>query len=429
MDASMAGNSTPEDGGTVAFGPAPAGLPVRPTSGVQDPAGILHLENLNDELRIYWRDGLCSEFLALWLRDNALPRAGGGVGPGAGMDPGYLPDTLSIAEAVVDDDGRLMLRFLPEDITCGFATPWLRRHGNVDPIAPADPREPWDAGMNDRIRIIAYRDLCADTEAMRHWLHGIRVSGIGLLRGLPPTSGMMLRVMERFSFPRRIETGACFAPDETLLGAQHHCSKGGRGLHTAAPYRDPVPTLRALHCVRPKGHGGQSVVVDGLFAADLVARQHPSYFSLLKQYTVPFERREGRFHMRMRRPLVSGDHARPVRSIHYDPLNTAPLDLPGSTMRDFYSAYCCFSRTLNRIDLRVELSLASGDMLVMDNRRVLYGEMAGESPGVMESCYADWDGSDSGAPGSPDEVRCATPRMTLDQPCHRDGAADADRIP
>jgi hypothetical protein len=98
-------------------------------------------------------------------------------------------------------------------------------------------------------------------------------------------------------------------------------------------------------------------------------------------------------------------------------------------MRDFYSADCCFSRTLNRIDLRRDLPLTSGDMLVLDNRRVLYGQVAGHEQCVMESSYANWGGPDSALPqplgGSADVMA----QPTLDLPRHRDGAADADRIP
>jgi gamma-butyrobetaine dioxygenase len=147
-----------------------------------------------------------------------------------------------------------------------------------------------------------------------------------------------------------------------------------------------------LHCLRRADHGGETVLVDGLMAAGIVRQHHPVYFDLLTRFAVTFERREPRFHMRASRPLVEGDHRHAVRALHYDPLHTAPLDLPPDEMRDFYSAYCCLARTLNRLDPRLRMRLDSGDLLVLDNRRVLFGSSAFQGERVIESCYAEWDG-------------------------------------
>jgi len=371
-----------------------AGQPGSPPGGMRAArTSILHLENLGDELRVYWRDGHSSEFLALWLRDNA-PRPGPSGSPHPGRpDPGLLPDTLSIREARTDGRGDLLLRFDPEPITLRFPAPWLRHHGDAGGSGPAaDPREAWDAGLEEHLPRLNHEQLEDDERALGRWLDGVRRLGVGLIRRLPPQPGCMLRVVERFGFARRIEPGTCFAPDERPLGARRIADGDARGLHTAAPWRDPVPALRLLHCLCPAARGGESWLVDGLAAARIVASHHPVYLGLLTRHAVPFERREGNTHLLAHRALVAAEAQRPLAAVHYDPLHTAALDLPAATMRDFYSAYCCLSRTLNRVDLRLHLPLASGDLLLLDNRRVLWGRAAFRGEPVLESCYAEWDG-------------------------------------
>jgi len=365
-----------------------------PPAAPRSPGEVLHLENLGDELRVYWRDGHCSQFLALWLRDNPPPVAGSHVpGPRRG-DPGQLPDTLCIRDCDVDARGDVVLHFEPESLTLAYSARWLRRMGHPRQPADPDPRVAWDSGLEGEVPCVGYRQVQEDPRALPAWLAGIRRSGVGLLRGLPPKPGMMLRVVESFGFPRRIDAGACFTLAERPPGHYRREDTTACVLHTAAPYRDPPPGLRALHCLRRADHGGEAVLVDGLMAGGIVREHYPVYFGLLTRHAVCFERREARFHMRASRPLIEGDHRAPIRALHYDPVNAAPLDLPPQAMRDFYSAYCCLGRTINRIDLRLRMRLDSGDLLVLDNRRVLYGNAPFQGERVLESCYADWDGVD-----------------------------------
>ena len=49
----------------------------------------------------------------------------------------------------------------------------------------------------------------------------------------------------------------------------------GLSPHTDNPYRDPVPTIQILYCLENSVNGGDSIVIDGFYDAQLLQKQNP----------------------------------------------------------------------------------------------------------------------------------------------------------
>ena len=64
----------------------------------------------------------------------------------------------------------------------------------------------------------------------------------------------------------------------------------GLGLqaHTDNPYRDPVPSMQILYCLENSAQGGDSIVVDGFRAAEVLADQDADAFALLAGHCARF---------------------------------------------------------------------------------------------------------------------------------------------
>ncbi len=62
--------------------------------------------------------------------------------------------------------------------------------------------------------------------------------------------------------------------------------------HTDNPYRDPVPTVQLLHCLRNAADGGDSGFVDGFHAAAALRAQDPAAFATLAGTPVTFGYRD-----------------------------------------------------------------------------------------------------------------------------------------
>ena len=96
-------------------------------------------------------------------------------------------------------------------------------------------------------------------------------------------------------------------------------------------------------------------------------------------------------------PLIEIDHDGVVSAVRYNNRSADALDLPTDIVPDFYEAYRHFGRRLGRPDGLVVFRMAPGDLLLLNNRRVLHGRrgFAASASRHLQGCYVDGDALDS----------------------------------
>ncbi|QKW22082.1 TauD/TfdA family dioxygenase [Kitasatospora sp. NA04385] len=330
-----------------------------------------------------------------WLRDNCPcaecrdPRGGQKL-----FQIGDLPEGLAAVEAV-------------EDAT-GLTVRWSDGHRSHYPAgwdAPAGPDERtepakrlWEAA--DFARGLPEADWAAylaDPEERIAVLAAVRCCGFALLRGVPAEEGRVLAVARSFGYVRETNYGELFdvrvEPDPANLAFTDRAIAP----HTDNPYRDPVPTLQLLHCLRNDAEGGDSGLVDGFRAAALLRDEDPAAFELLTRTPVPFRYRDRGAELSAEKPLIGLDPRGAIREVRFNnrSTDTAALSVPAPAGPDaFYAAYRRFAAITLRPELRLDFRLAPGDCLLFDNTRLLHARTAFE-PGTghrhLQGCYADLD--------------------------------------
>ncbi|MFE1316844.1 TauD/TfdA family dioxygenase [Kitasatospora phosalacinea] len=330
-----------------------------------------------------------------WLRDNCpcpecrAPRGGQKL-----FRIGDLPDGLAAVEAT-------------EDAT-GLTVRWSDGHRSHYPAgwnAPAGPDERtehakrlWEAA--DFARGLPGADWAAylaDPEERAAVLASVLRSGFALLRGVPVEERQVLRVARSFGYVRETNYGELFdvrvEPDPANLAF----TSAAVAPHTDNPYRDPVPTLQLLHCLRNDCPGGDSGLVDGFRAAALLRAEDPAAFDLLARTPVPFRYRDRGVELSVEKPLIGLDPRGAVREVRFNDRSThtaalaalAPADLDA-----FYAAHRRFAAIVLRPELRLDFRLAPGDCLLFDNTRLLHARTAfepGDGHRHLQGCYADLD--------------------------------------
>ncbi len=136
---------------------------------------------------------------------------------------------------------------------------------------------------------------------------------------MPDKSAAIIDVTDLFGYVRETNYGRYFEikamanPDNlanTSLGLQ---------THTDNPYRDPVPTLQFVGCLQNDADGGESVVVDGFRAAEILKRESPANFDLLANHSAQFDfRGHGEVHLRSSRPMIECAPEGQVIGIHFN---------------------------------------------------------------------------------------------------------------
>jgi len=354
-------------------------------------AGVTHGA---DEVTIAWSDGRRSRFAAIWLLDNRPDARHSPEGQRL-FDVAELPEEPTIAAATLAG-GDLRVEFGPGGRSAVYAADWLRRHA-LDAASRAErqvARRLWDKSLADNLPTGRYAEIAQGGRALAAWLGHVRDLGFALLTGVPAEPGMVCKVIELFGCVRETNYGRLF----DVVSVENPTNLAYTGLalgnHTDNPYRDPVPQLQLLHCLEAAAEGGESIAVDGFFAAERLRRTNPDDFTLLTRHAVPFRYVErGKVDIQARAPLIELDTEGEVRAVRYNNRSAAPFDLPEEIVPDYYRAYRRFSRLLHEPNAAAGFKLGSGDLFIVDNQRVLHGRRGfGKGRRHLQGAYSDKDG-------------------------------------
>jgi gamma-butyrobetaine dioxygenase len=331
-----------------------------------------------------------------WLRDNCpcaecrQPRTGQKL-----FQISDLPEQLAIEEQA-EQDGYLEVRWsdghrsrypltwidgLDEQSEGDGRTEEAKQLWVAADFARGLPEAEWETYLGDRDERIAV-------------LAAVRRSGFALLRGVPVAERQVLEVTRSFGYVRETNYGELFdvrvEPDPNNLAF----TSVAIAPHTDNPYRDPVPTLQLLHCLRNESEGGDSGLVDGFQAAAVLREESPEDFAVLTRTPVPFAFHDRHTDLRAERPLIEVDARGRVREVRFNNRSISTIRLRSTEELDaFYTAYRRFAEITLRPELQLTFRLTPGDCLIFDNTRLLHARTAFEQDGArhLQGCYADLD--------------------------------------
>ena len=139
--------------------------------------------------------------------------------------------------------------------------------------------------------------------------------GLLLLREVPAYPGTVLQVAASLGYVRETNYGRLFDVRAENSPANLAFTSLPIPPHTDNPYRDPVPTVQLLHCLRDAAGGGESGFVDGFRAAAALRAADPAAFATLAITPVTFAYRDAAAELSATRPLISLDTRGRIRGI------------------------------------------------------------------------------------------------------------------
>jgi gamma-butyrobetaine dioxygenase len=347
------------------------------------------------ELTVTWTD--CSRFAfhAIWLRDNCpCPECRHETSGQRLLDTASIPRDIAIQSADISSVDSIAITWEGGHVS-SFALAWLR--GHAFPEAERDGgagQTLWDAGIAERLPESAYRDVTTSDAALRDWLAAADRYGFAVLHGVPTDPGQILKVVELFGYVRETNYGRLFDVQSVVNPSNLAFTGLALGAHTDNPYRDPTPSLQLLHCLSSSASGGENTLVDGFRVAEELRRTAPEVFELLARQPVRFTYRDGAIELTTVTPLISVAPWGEVTAVHFNNRSKAPLRTDPALVEPFYDAHRAFARLLADARFEIRLALAPGDLLIMDNLRVLHGRTGFSAAGSrhLQGCYADRDG-------------------------------------
>jgi gamma-butyrobetaine dioxygenase len=330
----------------------------------------------------------------LWLRERCPDAKTFDLRTGQRLqDPSDLDLQLALTAVSEAQPGRLCVRFSDgheaEFVTREILAEATLPPGDHDIPAPhlwngtlaSLPRAEWNNHPGDA-------DLAG-------WITDFLKYGFLILTRVPPIPRTLLQVAARFGFTRETNFGPLFEVRSTPDASDLAYTSLPLDPHTDNPYRSPVPGVQLLHCLVNETSGGLSTLVDGYAAAEALRTRDTEAFQLLSRTPVQFRYRDDTTELVASVPPIELDVMGRVQAVHFSPrLDFVPLG-PPQELTDYYRARRAFDHLLRSPEFEITFLLEAGELLMMDNRRLLHGRSGfdpGEGQRHLQGCYIDIDG-------------------------------------
>ena len=167
--------------------------------------------------------------------------------------------------------------------------------------------------------------------------------------------------------------------------------------HTDNPYRNPVPCIQMLHCIENEVSGGLSTLVDGYTVTEKLKKDFRNYYNILTEVKVRFQFIDQSVILEDWAEMIQLNEKGEFKQVRFSPrLDFVPL-MEKNKLELFYSARKKISELYNSDQYRVEFKLNPGDLLMMDNHRLLHGRTSydtNQGNRFLQGCYIDYDSTE-----------------------------------
>ncbi|WP_119462069.1 2-trimethylaminoethylphosphonate dioxygenase [Rhodospirillaceae bacterium SYSU D60014] len=312
-------------------------------------------------------DGRTAEFHPLWLRERAPDPAT--TDPQTGqrlIEAADIPLDLAVTDACVENDG-VRLSF-----SDGHSTVFSFAVLDEAISGRAEERRLWGRDLTPLPQADA-QAVVTDDAALHAMLEALDRYGCVIVRGLAATEDGMSPVVDRIGPLRRTNWGGI--ADVKAIPSAYDLTMTARHLekHADNPYRDPIPGYIFLHCIVNNAEGGDSEIADGFAVAERMRREHPEEFSILTTVRPRFRYVDETTHLEHEGPLIELGSSGEVFRVRYSNRTETVDALEPDVLDPYYRARARFHALINSPEMTVQFKLGPGDMIVMDNYRLLHG--------------------------------------------------------
>ncbi|KAH9490705.1 hypothetical protein Btru_032832 [Bulinus truncatus] len=306
------------------------------------PENIFYTDNQN-AISVTWKDGHVSTYDLEWLTDNFYP-------------------------------GKLI-------------SPSKRTYWNKEIIS------------SDGLPVVSYEEHVNTESGLKSSLANLVKYGFTVVDGTPVSQEATQTVAERISFILKTVFGEMWAFTADASRSDTAYTTQNLGAHTDNSYLSVPAGIQVFHCLQHDGTGGETLLVDGFNALDVLKKTDRAAFNILATLAVPHQYKE------RASANIPGNHLHsvsPVAAVHptsgeyiclrFNPYDRAPLNtVSPEDMAAFYEAYEKLSEIISSQQNELWFKLNKGSVLLVDNWRVLHGRAAFDGNRFICGCYLPRD--------------------------------------
>tara|TARA_B100000989_G_C19517368_1_gene462357 strand:+ start:53 stop:1156 length:1104 start_codon:yes stop_codon:yes gene_type:complete len=254
----------------------------------------------------------------------------------------------------------------------------------------------WDSSL-EKIYKFDFKDNIFESREMYELLIKFYEYGFVIFRNVPTENNFIVKFANSIGSVRRTNFGEWFDVKSVPNPNDLAYTSLPLAPHTDNPYRNPVPCIQLLHCITNEVSGGFSTLVDGYTVTEDLKKENKDYYDILTKIKVKFKFIDKDVVLEGWSELIKLDENKEFKQVKFSPrldfvpiLNKKELDL-------YYKARNKISSMYNSEKYKIEFKLTQGDLLMMDNYRLLHGRTkfdANEGSRFLQGCYIDFDSTE-----------------------------------
>ena len=343
---------------------------------------------------VVWDDGIESQFHVYWLRENAAdaltchPES-----KEQQIQLLELPEDLAATEVSVSIAGELQVKWSNGE-SSSFAPGWLRAycHQVAAETFALPKRQYWSGKDLGAVPRFDGPTVLTDRVLFGQWCEALHSKGAAILENLPTDETVIGQIPALIGPIRQSNFGYSFDVRTSTESTSNAFTSMALPLHSDLCTREFMPGLQFLHCLENSSEGGNSLLADGFYLAQLLQQQAPEHFATLSTVPMDFYNKAKDSDYRFSKPLIGLNRDGELDEIRLSPWLRAPLNAPFETVDRCYRALRYLLQLSEQPSNCITTRLQPGDLLAFDNRRIFHGRTSYDtSKGNrwLRGCYGE----------------------------------------
>ncbi|KAF8734214.1 Trimethyllysine dioxygenase, partial [Rhizoctonia solani] len=359
--------------------------------------GLPHVASSERKVSVGWNNTVTSHFHHIWLRDHC--RCADCLHP---VTKQRLVNTFEIPPDV--QPARVESRPSGLEVTwtesprhvSTYPWEWLSRSSYDPPMRHSfalhnGSKTLWGSTIQQSPPTVSYEEVMRNDAGVYKWLQKIDEFGFCFVSGVPPNPKDTESLTRRIAFIH----GGFWDFTSDLKHGDTAYTNLALGAHTDTTYLSDPCGLQLFHLLSHEGAGGQTLLVDGFYAAAKLREKYPSHYELLTEIKIsahaagdadslyipdePFS---------ILKKGINGE----LTGIRYNNDDRSALKyIDPVLVDDWYDALRSWNRCLTSSDAELWVQLTAGTAVVVDNHRVLHGRSAFTGKRRMCGAYVGGD--------------------------------------
>tara|TARA_S200000501_G_scaffold75563_1_gene67332 strand:+ start:167 stop:1267 length:1101 start_codon:yes stop_codon:yes gene_type:complete len=271
----------------------------------------------------------------------------------------------------------------------------LKEFFNINEIKCINKVE-WDSSLRN-FNNFEFTDNFFEEKEMYNALVNFYQYGFVIFKKVPTKNNFIVKFANSIGSIRRTNFGEFFDVKSKPNPNDLAYTSLSLAPHTDNPYRNPVPCIQMLHCIENEVSGGLSTLVDGFTVTQKLKKKFPDFYKVLSEIKVRFQFIDKSIVLEDWAEMIRLDENGDFKQVRFSPrLDFVPL-VDKEKLELYYSARKTISKLYNSNQYRIEFKLSQGDLLMMDNYRLLHGRTsydANEGNRFLQGCYIDYDSTE-----------------------------------